>query len=339
MSQVSPILDVRDLVKYHRTPAGTVRAVDHVSLQIASGGTLGLVGESGCGKSTLGRTLIRLYEPDDGQILLNGDDIAHTRRKDLRAARREIQMVFQDPFASLNPRRTIRQILSEPFSVHGIGSGRERRAQVDALIALVGLHADYAERHPHELSGGQRQRIAIARAIALRPSVVVCDEAVSALDVSVQAQIINLLRRLQEEMGVAYLFVSHDLSVIGYLADTIAVMYVGEIVEVAPKRQLWTEPLHPYTRTLFSAIARPDPPSVQRPPRTPVQGDVPSPIDPPSGCRFRTRCPHAMPVCAEIAPVLTDVGSGAKVACHLVNPPATAGNAGAASPAHPTVSA
>jgi oligopeptide transport system ATP-binding protein len=232
-----------------------------------------------------------------------------------------MQMVFQDPYASLNPRRTVRQILTEPFTVHDVGTRSEQTQRVEGLVSRVGLHPDHADRHPHELSGGQRQRISIARAIALEPSLVVCDEPVSALDVSIQAQIINLLRRLQSESGSAYLFISHDLSVIGYLADRIAVMYLGEIVEIAPKRSLWTQPLHPYTQALFSSIAEPLPPSVARRPRVSMKGDLPSPLNPPSGCRFHTRCPHVMPRCHEAAPPLQEVsqegGSAHRVACWL----------------------
>jgi oligopeptide/dipeptide ABC transporter ATP-binding protein len=317
----SPLLKVDNLVKYHATGAGTVRAVDHVSFDVKPGETLGLVGESGCGKSTLGRTIVRLHEPDDGAILFRSQDISHLSRRALRTVRRDLQMVFQDPFASLNPRRTIRQILSEPYSVHGVGSRAERAEKVAELVAKVGLHPDHANRYPHELSGGQRQRISIARAIALESSLVVCDEPVSALDVSIQAQIINLLRRLQAESGAAYLFISHDLSVIGYLADRIAVMYLGEIVELAPKRALWKEPLHPYTQALFSAISEPLPPSVPRRKRLEMTGDMPSPMKPPAGCRFHTRCPMVMARCREEAPklntVATENGEPRQVACHL----------------------
>lgn len=315
------LIEARDLTKLHHTPGGVVRAVDGVDLSIRRGETLGLVGESGCGKSTLGRTLIRLHEPDQGSIRYGDRDIAHFNRRELRPLRGELQMVFQDPFASLNPRRSIRQILTEPFSIHGIGTRKERQQIVDELIEKVGLHSDFSERYPHEISGGQRQRIAIARAIALDPSVVVCDEPVSALDVSVQAQIINLMRRLQASSGAAYLFISHDLSVIGYMADRIAVMYLGEIVEDAPKAALWKEPLHPYTQALFSAIAQPDPPSVPRRKRVSIEGDIPSAINPPSGCRFRTRCPFAMPICAKRKPELKEPVDrpGTRVSCHLVH--------------------
>jgi peptide/nickel transport system ATP-binding protein/oligopeptide transport system ATP-binding protein len=319
----SPLLKVENLVKYHTSNAGTVRAVDNVSFEVAAGETLGLVGESGCGKSTLGRTVLRLHEPDDGKLVFQSRDISHLSRNELRPLRRQFQMVFQDPFGSLNPRRTVAQILDEPLSVHGIGSRADRRSRVAELITMVGLHADHASRFPHELSGGQRQRIAIARAIALEPSLIVCDEPVSALDVSIQAQIINLLRRLQGASGAAYLFISHDLAVVGYLADRIAVMYLGEMVEIAPKRDLWVKPLHPYTQALFSAIAEPKPPSIARRTRVTLSGDLPSPMQPPSGCRFHTRCPQAFAKCREVSPRLREVaaagGASRQVACHLVH--------------------
>lgn len=320
-SIAEPILQVKGLRKYHHTPAGKVHAVDNVSFEVRAGETLGVVGESGCGKSTLGRTIIRLHDPDGGEINFMGKDIAGLSRAALRKVRREVQMVFQDPYASLNPRRTVRQILSEPFEVHGVGSRAERESLVSALLGKVGLHPEHAGKYPHEFSGGQRQRIAIARAIALEPKLVVCDEPVSALDVSIQAQIINLLKRLQAEHGLAYVFISHDLSVIGYLADRIAVMYLGEIVEIAPKVDLWKAPKHPYTEVLFSAIPLAKPPSVQRRVRAELVGELPSPIDPPSGCRFHTRCPKAMPHCKTQAPTLAPLDdsahAGRLVACHL----------------------
>ncbi|MDX6752489.1 oligopeptide/dipeptide ABC transporter ATP-binding protein [Geminicoccaceae bacterium 1502E] len=318
MTTPQPLLEVEDLVKHHHTPAGAVRAVDGVSFAIQRGETLGFVGESGCGKSTLGRTLMRLHEPDAGTIRFEQRDVTRLGRREMRPVRRNVQMIFQDPYGSLNPRRTVRQLLTEPFQVHGIGDGADRRERVGELLERVGLHPDHAERHPHEFSGGQRQRIAIARAIALEPRLVICDEPVSALDVSIQAQIINLLRRLQRESGMAYLFISHDLSVVGYVADRIAVMYLGQIVEIAPKVELWREPLHPYTRVLFSAIPLPSPPSQTRRERLALKGEPPSPIAPPRGCRFHTRCPHAMPVCREQTPALREVEGGRQVACHLV---------------------
>lgn len=315
-----PLLKIENLVKYHHTPAGKVHAVDFVSFDIAPGETLGIVGESGCGKSTLGCTIVRLHEPEDGRILFEEQDITHLSRAALRPVRRNIQMVFQDPYASLNPRRTIRKLLSEPFEVHGVGTRTDREERTQELLRRVGLHAEHADRYPHEFSGGQRQRIAIARAIALEPKLIICDEPLSALDVSIQAQIINLLRRLQGESGVAYVFISHDLSVVGYIADRIAVMYIGEIVEIAPKMELWREPLHPYTQVLFSAIPIPLPPSEPRRNRMSLRGEIPSPIEPPTGCRFHTRCPQAMACCKEVPPKLTPVGGetahGRQVACH-----------------------
>ncbi|ODS96614.1 MAG: peptide ABC transporter ATP-binding protein [Lautropia sp. SCN 69-89] len=321
MSRDRDLLSVTGLVKHHHSTGGKVRAVDSVSFRVATGETLGLVGESGCGKSTLGRTLIRLHEPDEGSIVFDGMDITHLGRRALRPVRRHLQMVFQDPYASLNPRRSIEQILAEPFEVHAVGDRLDRRERVRALLARVGLRQDHAGRHPHEFSGGQRQRIAIARAIALEPKLIVCDEPVSALDVSIQAQIINLLRRLQRESGLSYVFISHDLSVIGHLADRIAVMYLGEIVEIASRSALWREPLHPYSQVLFSAIPIPAAPSQPRRHRVAMVGEPPSPIDPPSGCRFHTRCPYAMPRCREETPRLGTLSDGddaqRRIACHL----------------------
>ncbi|MCX5592090.1 ABC transporter ATP-binding protein [Alcaligenes endophyticus] len=317
----TPVLKVKNLVKHYATNAGTVRAVDDVSFVVNEGETLGVVGESGCGKSTMGRTLVRLLEPNSGTISFMGQDITHASRASLREVRRDIQMVFQDPYASLNPRRTVRQILAEPFDVHGIGRRSDRAVQVSELLDRVGLHQEHADRYSHEFSGGQRQRVAIARAIALEPKVVVCDEPVSALDVSIQAQIINLLKRLQAENGLAYVFISHDLSVVGYLADRIAVMYLGEIVEIASKSSMWEKPLHPYTQVLFSAIPVAKPPSVLRRHRQTLIGELPSPINPPQGCRFHTRCPHVMPKCSMQPPKLKAVAGGEarghQVACHL----------------------
>ena len=321
------LVEVANLVKhfpvrkgfFSSRVTGQVRAVDDISFTVARGETLGLVGESGCGKSTTGRLLIRLIDPTSGSIRLNGDDIAKIPDKELRSRRRDVQIIFQDPFSSLNPRKTVEGIISEPLIVHRIGTTAERKARVAELLKLVGMAPDYARRYPHEFSGGQRQRIGIARALALNPKFIVCDEPVSALDVSIQAQVINLMRDLQRERGLAYIFISHNLAVVRYMAARIAVMYLGKIVEEAPRDALFAKPLHPYTEALLSAV--PEPGEAGSRQRIVLTGDVPSAIDPPSGCRFRTRCPHAMESCARIEPVLTDVGDGRRIACHLVIPP------------------
>jgi len=315
----APVLQVEDVAVRFATARGTVKAVDGVSFSLAPGETLGLVGESGCGKSTLGRTVVRLIAPAEGRIRLAGEDITHTPRHRLRSARRRIQMVFQDPFASLNPRWTVGDLIAEPLHIHGIGSKAERRARVADLIAKVGLPADAARRTPHEFSGGQRQRIGIARALALDPEVVVLDEPVSALDVSVQAQILNLLVDLQDRLGVAFLFISHDLSVVEYVSDRVAVMYLGRIVELADRESLWRSPAHPYTRALLDAVPRIGTDAGRRPP--PLAGDLPSPFNPPAGCRFHTRCPIAEPRCAIEAPELRPLAPGHQVACHLAGTP------------------
>ena len=318
------LLQVRNLAKhfpirkgfFSSRVTGYVRAVDDVSFNIARGETLGLVGESGCGKSTTGRLLIRLMEPTSGSILLNGDDIAKIPAEELRARRRDVQIIFQDPFSSLNPRKTVEGIISEPLVVHKIGSKTERQARVAELLKIVGLAPDHARRYPHEFSGGQRQRIGIARALALNPKFIVCDEPVSALDVSIQAQVINLMQDLQREFGLTYLFISHNLAVVRHIADRVAVMYLGKIVELTDKHSLYENPRHPYTKALLSAIPVANP--EHRRQRIPLSGDVPSPIGPPAGCRFNSRCPFAEPRCREIEPPLIDVGSGHQVACHLV---------------------
>ncbi len=310
-----PLLQVSDLRMLFPVRGGTVRAVDGVSLSLAAGETLGLVGESGCGKSTLGRAILRLYRPTSGSIRLEGTEIATLSRAALRPLRPRMQMIFQDPNASLNPRLTVGRILEEPLVVHARGNAAERRERVRRLAARVGLREDALSRHPHEFSGGQRQRIGIARALALEPALVICDEPVSALDVSVRAQVINLLAELQEELGLAYLFVSHDLSVVEHVSHRIAVMYLGRIVEVADRATLWTRPMHPYTRALMAAIPRADP-AARRVPAALLEGDLPSPLDPPSGCAFRTRCPFATPECAQAVPELRDLQAGHAVACH-----------------------
>lgn len=296
-----------------------LRAVENVGLRVETGETLGLVGESGCGKSTLGRLLIRLIPTTAGQILFDGTDITTLGHRDLREARKSMQIIFQDPYGALNPRMTVEDIVMEPLFIHGAKRGAETRAMVASMLSMVGLPSRALERFPHEFSGGQRQRIGIARALILRPRFVVCDEPVSALDVSVQAQIVNLLRDLQRELRLTYLFIAHDLAVVKHISDRVAVMYLGKIVEVAEKRQLYVSPLHPYTQALIAAVPV-DHPSRRargRAERQRLDGDIPSPMHPPSGCRFHTRCPHAMPVCREQGPPMVEPTPGRHVACHL----------------------
>jgi oligopeptide transport system ATP-binding protein len=322
MSATNTLLEVHALKRYfpiRRGPFGRdvqhVHAVDGVSFSLKRGETLGLVGESGCGKSTLARLLLRLDTPDEGAIRFEGEDIAGYDPARLRPFRREIQAVFQDPYSSLNPRKTVWQIVSEPLRVHKMGTRAEIRAKVEALVAQVGLRPEHLDRYPHEFSGGQRQRIGIARALALRPKLIVCDEAVSALDVSIRSQILNLLVELREELGLTYVFISHDLTVVEHISDVVAVMYLGKIVETAPAEEFYARPHHPYSEALLSATPLPDPDTPRQ--RIVLQGDVPSPVTPPSGCRFRTRCPLAQDRCAREEPLLRPVGPERLVACHF----------------------
>jgi oligopeptide/dipeptide ABC transporter ATP-binding protein len=320
-----PLLDVRGLRKFFvKKPLfkwqkeTVVRAVDGIDFTLAKGKTLGLVGESGCGKTTTGRMLLRLDEPTNGAILIDGKDIAQLSGAGLKAYRRRVQMIFQDPYASLDPRLSIRDSISEPLDVQGVGSKQERRDKVEHLMERVGLPASFGPRLPSQLSGGQRQRVGVARALALSPSIIVADEPTSALDVSVRAQVINLLRDLQDEMSLSYVFISHDLSTVRHISDEIAVMYLGKIVERAPSEVLFESPMHPYTQALLSAVPIPDPVLESQREVHMLQGELPSPSNPPSGCRFRTRCPLATARCAEEEPLLSNRGDGRAVACHLV---------------------
>lgn len=316
MSEV--LVDVKNLKKYFPTgeKGKTVKAVDDISFQIYKGETLGVVGESGCGKSTTGRLVLHLLEPTEGTVTFDGQDLSRLKKSEMRTMRKRMQIIFQDPYASLDPRKTVFQILEEPYRIHHPEMSREEiYTQVERLIACVGLRPEHITRYPHEFSGGQRQRVGIARAIALNPEFVVCDEPVSALDVSIQAQVINMFEELQEKLGVAYLFIAHDLLVVHHISDRIAVMYLGRIVEIADSNELNDNPMHPYTQSLLSAVPYPDPKMAKERQRIVLEGDVPSPLHMPSGCAFRTRCRYATEKCAQECPSLTDRGNGHQVAC------------------------
>ncbi len=326
MEDNSVLLRVENLVKYFpisggdlfRRKAEMVHAVDHISFNLHHGETLGLVGESGCGKSTAGRTILQLYRPTAGAVYLEGVDLVKLDPGALRQMRRKMQMIFQDPYASLNPRLTVGEIVSDPLLVYNPKQNRKAlEEEVSHLLNLVRLNPSFANRYPHEFSGGQRQRIGVARALALRPQLVICDEPISALDVSIQAQVVNLLVELQKQLRLTYLFIAHDLSMIRYLCDRVAVMYLGIIVELAPSSQLFNKPLHPYTQALLSSVPIPDPRVEEKRQRIILKGEVPSPINPPSGCRFRTRCPIAQAVCADVVPEWREINPGHFVACHF----------------------
>lgn len=316
------LLEVKNLKKYYVLKSGffgrgkrTVKAVDGINLAVNEGEILGIVGESGCGKSTLGRSILRLIEPTDGQVIFEGENIRELKKEEMRLKRKEMQIIFQDPGASLNPRMTVGEIIGEPIDIFNTAQGESKEEMIYRLMDLVGLNRSYIQRFPHEFSGGQRQRIGIARALAAKPKLVICDEPVSALDVSVRAQVLNLMRDLKERMNLTYLFISHDLSVVHHICDRVAVMYLGRIVEIANKEQLYKNPIHPYTKALLSAIPIPEP-DLKRD-RIIIQGDVPNPAAPPPGCHFHKRCPYAKPECSEVMPEYVEVEKGHMVLCHL----------------------
>jgi oligopeptide transport system ATP-binding protein len=297
---------------------GNVHAVDDISFNIYRGETLGLVGESGCGKSTTGRTILQLYRPTAGEVHFEDTNLVKLKGNDLRRMRQKMQMIFQDPYASLNPRMTVGEIVGEPLVIFNVAGGKKLRKRVEELLAMVGLNPAFSNRYPHEFSGGQRQRIGVARALALDPDLIICDEPISALDVSIQAQVVNLLEDLQEQFGLTYLFIAHDLSMVRHISNRVAVMYLGVIVELTGRDELYSNALHPYTQALLSAVPIPDPMAEEKRQRIILKGDVGSPINPPSGCRFRTRCPLATTICAEERPAMREINPGHFVACHLV---------------------
>lgn len=329
MAENTPLLKVEHLYKEFPTGSGflagkfskkVVSAVNDISFEIHAGETFGLVGESGCGKSTTGRAIMHLDPPTAGKVYFEGRDISKMNKKELKDMRREMQFIFQDPYASLNPRMTIGEIISEPMVIHGIGTPEERTERVRELLDVVGLNPEHINRYPHEFSGGQRQRVGIARSFILRPKLIICDEPVSALDVSIQAQVLNLLKELQRQYGTAYLFIAHDLSVVQHISDRVAVMYLGKMVELSDWKSLYAQPSHPYTQSLLSAVPIPDPDVQKNRKRIILAGDPPSPIDPPSGCRFHTRCPIAQAKCAEEAPEFSEIENGHFCACHFAQP-------------------
>jgi oligopeptide transport system ATP-binding protein len=326
VAERAPLVQVQHLKKYFpitrgliiQRHVGDIKAVDDVSFNIYQGETLGLVGETGSGKTTVGRTILRLYEPTGGQVLFEGADLTDLRGGELRHMRRRMQMIFQDPYASLNPRMTVGSIVGEPLEVHGVATGKAMRERVQELLRLVGLNPYFVNRYPHEFSGGQRQRIGIARALALNPDLIICDEPISSLDVSIQAQVVNLLEDLQEQLGLTYLFIAHDLSMVRHISDRMAVMYLGKIMELADRNEIYLNPLHPYTQALMSAVPVPDPEVEEKRRRIILEGDIPSPANPPVGCNFSTRCPVAIDICSETEPEFVEVQEGHFCACHLV---------------------